>query len=59
MHQFITLNFILLPLRLLYDKDKAMEMLTGMRKPSYLAVPTSSEKRAFITVETNPAFSGN
>lgn len=58
MHQFITLNFILLPLRLLYDKDdKAMEMLTWMRKLSYLIAPTS-KKSEFITVETNPTFLG-
>lgn len=59
MHQFITINFIPLPLRLLYDKDdKAVEMLTWMRKPSYLIAPTSSKKSEFITVETDPTFLG-
>lgn len=45
MHQFITLNFILLPLRLLYNKDdKAMKMLTWMRKPYYITAPIPSKK---------------
>lgn len=54
MHWFFTLNFILLPL---YDKDdKAMEIQTWMRKPSYLLSPTSL-KSEFITMETNPTSS--